>query len=357
MMKNVFVLILIVFVAGCGEKPAPEVLRPVRTQAVMVSSGEQQRTFSGLTSAGLEAALSFKVGGTILQKHVQEGDRVMAGDVLMSLDATDYQLQAQQNAADLQQAQAALRKDEANYKRIKTLYENQNASRNDLDTARASFESSRSSVDALTKRLELAQLQISYAELKAPHDGIIAGIHAEINEFVSSGTKVIDLNSEGDFDVTIGMPESLVSRVQQGAEVLVRFPSIDQQTFSGVVKTVSFVANDASTYPVKIQITEPSQQIRPGMSADVTFSFRVSSEEDVVIVPANSVAQDDSGHFVFVVKPDASEGVGVIEKRAVGLGQLTAEGFVITSGLAAGDQIVTAGISKITHAMKVKLLP
>lgn len=356
MHKFIFVVIGLILVSGCEKKQAEEILRPVRTQEVVVFSGDQNRTFSGVTSAGLSATLSFKVGGTVLKKHVQTGDKVKQGDVLAELDPTDYQLQSQEISASLNQYQAALRKDEANYKRVKTLYENQNTSLNDLDAARAGYEASRSAVEALQKKLELAQLQIEYTQLKAPQDGIIANVHVEINENVGSGTRVIELSSKGDFEITVGMPESFISRVKKGDSVDVKLASVSQKLFPGTVKTVSYVSSESSTYPVKITLLEKSDNIRPGMPADVTFHFADKARADVMIVPSHSVAEDQSGKFVFVVVPSGTAGVGLIQRKAVEVGPLTNAGFEILSGLTGGDKVVTAGVSNITNGMKVKLL-
>ena len=142
-----------------------------------------------IARAGIEADLSFRVGGTVEDVNVALGDTVKKGQVLARLDSVDYELQVQEAAAGLAQAEAALRKGEADFDRTRALYESNNASKSELDAARAAAESARSQVDAASKRLELSRQQLAYTELRAPADGAIALKDLEINENVQAMVK------------------------------------------------------------------------------------------------------------------------------------------------------------------------
>jgi RND family efflux transporter MFP subunit len=162
------VSLLMTGLASCGrEAPEPEpILRPVRYQRVEAGGLETSRTLAGVAKAGIEADLSFRVGGTVTEVNVDLGDSVRQGAVLARLDAVDYELQVQEAEAGLAQAGAALRKSEADFDRTRALYENNNASKSELDAARAAAESARSQVDAASKRLEMAHQQLAYTVLR-----------------------------------------------------------------------------------------------------------------------------------------------------------------------------------------------
>ena len=155
---------------ACERAAPPEEprLRPVRFVMVSDDSGARDRSFSGIAKSTRESRLSFKVPGTVIEVPAQIGQRLDAGDLIARLDAATYSLQVQQAQASLVEAQANERNAAANYERTKGLYANNNASRNDLDVARAQAESVTAQVRSAAKALEIARLNESYTQLRAP---------------------------------------------------------------------------------------------------------------------------------------------------------------------------------------------
>ena len=151
-----FVILTLAWLGCEKEKKAPEVLRPVRFETVYATGGDRARTFAGMSQAGQESRLSFKVAGTIKRIAVSLGDAVQPRSLIAELDPSDYRLQVQQAEASLDAARAQERNAEAAYERVRQLYETNSASRNDLDAARAGQESASAQVKALSKQLELA---------------------------------------------------------------------------------------------------------------------------------------------------------------------------------------------------------
>lgn len=145
------------------EPTAPEpLIRPVRYERVSSTGGTRDRTFSGATKAGTELQISFKVPGTLYSLAVEVGDSVEADDLIAELDPRDYELQVEEIRALIAQGRARARNASTDYERVRGLYENSNASEADLDAARAAAESADATVRSLEKKLELAQLQVSY---------------------------------------------------------------------------------------------------------------------------------------------------------------------------------------------------
>lgn len=340
---------------SCGKKDvSEEVLRPVRFQEVYKSGGESERRFSGKASAGSKSNLSFKVAGTILNRHVTVGNKVNKGDLLAELDATDYEIQKQEIIASIAQAEAQVRNSKANYDRVKALYEKDSISKSDLDAARATYDSDKAALEALKQKLDLAHLKTEYTKLIAPMDGVVSEVFARANENVTLGQEIITIESVGDFEVVVGVPESFISRIKKGSPALVTFPSLDSKTFDATTSKVAYSSADQTTYPVTVVINNPSANIRPGMVADVSFKLSSSGNvEKNIVVPANSVLSEGDEQFVFVIKKQG-EGVATVHMRAVEVKELTAKGFEIKSGLEDGELVVTAGISKLADGMKVK---
>jgi RND family efflux transporter MFP subunit len=353
------VIIAGLLVAGCGgEKSAPEPeLRPVRYQPVYATGGTRVRTFSGTAQASIEARLSFKVAGTVQRKLVQVGDKVKAGQLLASLDPRDYELQKQQAEAALNQAQAEARNASANYERVRTLYENKNASLNDLDAARAATESANAAVDAREKQLEMTQLTLDYTELRASTDGSIAEVSCDVNENVGAGQSVITLTAGSRVKIQVAVPEILIGQIREGDRVAVTLDAIPDRTFPARVTEVGVASTGfVTTFPVAVVLDTEDPDVRPGMAAEVAFTFASQDTRERFIVPPVAVAEDREGRFVFVVK-DAGDGVGVVERRPVTVGELTADGLEVFTGLFEGDLLVTAGVSRLADGQRVKFEP
>ena len=362
--NNYFPLLLPVFclllLSACeqAEQVAQAPLRPVKSITVSKASAERERDFSGTSKSSEEARLSFKVAGSIESRNVNVGDMIKPGDLIAELDATPYELQSQQASANLASAQASGRNADANYQRLRTLYENNNASRNELDSARANAESSQAQVKVNQKELEIAELNIKYTRLIANNDCSIASVSVEANENVSAGQEVVRADCGNTLEVEIAVPESLIQGIVQDSPALITFSSIPGRIFSGKVTEIAIAATGGgNTFPVIIKIDDEHPELRSGLAANIKISTQASStaDEDVILVPAHTVVEDSEGRHVFLLDSSDEDGVGIVRRTAVVIGELTSAGLEITSGLNEGDLLITAGITVVIDGMKVKI--
>lgn len=339
-----------------GAEVTEEIIRPVRYQQVFATGGARVRTFSGVARAAVEAPLSFRVGGTVVQIPVRVGDSVRAGQLLAQLDPEDYQLQLQDAEGALRQAEAAARNAEGNYERVRALYENNNASLNDLESARAQRDAARAQVQSLQNRVALAQQSVGYTSLRAPQGGAIASVNIEANQNVQPGQVVVLLTAGTQLEVEVAVPEVLIAGIREGDAAAVEFDALPNRQFAARVTEVGVRAGGfATTFPVTVRLNDTEPNIRPGMAAEVAFTFQSSDNEERILVPAVAVGEDAGGRFVFVVER-ADSGLGFVRRRTVMIGELTDQGLEIVQGLSDGEEIVTAGVTKITDGLRVRLL-
>jgi len=318
--------------------------------------GDQTRSFSGVSKAGVETNLSFKVGGTINRLNAKDGDQLRAGQLIAVLDATDFNLQLDQTKAAQIQAQVHMQNAKSSYDRMSQLYETGSVSVNDYEQAKAAYESANAGLSSARKQVQLAEQRVDYTRLRAPIAGRVASLNAEINENVMAGFTILTLTSGSDMEVTIGMPESFISMVKEGGDVEVRFSSMADRSFSGIITEVSYIVGSSSTtYPVTIKLENPSEDIRPGMTANVTINLTSDIEKETILVPTVAVGEENDENFVYVVKIIQGD-TATVHKRVVRVGELTGGGFEITEGLEDGEMVVTAGVSKLTEGLRVKLL-
>ena len=341
-------------VTGCKEeKPeAPVQLRPVRFIKAENSQGARERTFSGLTHAGTESKLSFKVPGQVRKVFVNMGDKVKKRAPIAELDQTDFDLQLQQARASLASAQAQSRNAKSKYNQVSALYENGNAPKSDLDSARASREMADAQVRAAEKQAQLARQQLAYTRLRAPIAGSITMLRVEANENVSAGMPVVYLASGGEPEVTFAVPEALIAMVKVGQSATVTLDALAGKVLKASVSEVGAAASSGATFPVTVTLDDDPDSIKPGMAADVTITLGAPDQQAQMVLPIAAVGEDRAGRFVYVLKP-GKDGKGTVHRTPVRIGDVTGAGIEILEGVSPGTLVVTAGVSRIQDGLEV----
>jgi len=296
------ILLLSFFLFACsgGKKEVKEIIRPVKYTQVFLSGGEMSRTFAGVSKAGTETKLSFRVGGIVNVINVKVGDRVNKGDLIASIDNSDIKLQYDQAKASRKNAKAQKEHAEANLDRIKKLYENNNVSISEYERAKSGYDQAKAAHKSAKKLEDLQERQLSYGRIHSPVNGVVAMVFVEKNENVKPGDIITEISSGDEIEIKVGLPETFISKVMTGDTVNVEFSAFDNKIIEGVVSEVSF-SSEASTYPVYVKLDGANTEIRPGMAADVTFSFSSVSDSEYPIVPTIAVSEDQNGNFVYVV--------------------------------------------------------
>ena len=349
-------LMLAVFFSSCSEPvELKETIRPVRYQQVVRFNSEKQRTFSGVSESGIEAQLSFRVAGVIRSIKVVIGQRVKKDQQIAAVDDSDAILDYEKAVAAQKNTQVQVETAKSNLERVKGLYENNNVSLSEYEAAKNKFAAAKSDYSASKKNTALKKRGIGYYKLYSPMDGIVVSKDVNENENVSAGQSIVNINSEDDIRIVVGIPEKYISKIKKDNTAIVIFSTLTGKTFQGVVTEISYSVSASSTYPVKINLLEIDKAIRPGMPASVSFTIDSNEKNSFFLVPSNSVGEDTNGNFLFTVEPD-QEDLGVVHKKIIQVGKLTDKGFQILSGVNEGDLIITSGIDKMTDGKKVKFL-
>lgn len=353
---SVLCLVFITF-SSCGEDKKEEVriIRPIKYQEVGTLGGENERTFSGTSRTDEIVNLSFRSGGVITMFDAKLGQNVKKGQLLAKLDNVQSRLNYENALSSLNSAASQMNTAKLSLDRIRSLYEKGSSALSDYEGAKNSFRTAQASHESAKRSVAIQRDQINYGFLYVPENGIIASISTEVNENVSTGQVVAVLNVSGDMEISLGLPESVINNVKQSMDVVISFSSIGDKIFNGKVSEVSpSVDTNTSTYPVKIKVVNPSDDIKSGMAANVTFDFgNGSTDTNIIVVPSKSVGEDDKGNFVFIV--EENNGSGIVKKQHVTIGNLTSQGFEIKKGLAKGQKIATAGLQTLLDGQEVKL--
>ena len=385
MIRILFLLLIAVTIVSCSkeEKEAVTRIRPVKHLTIQKTSMVEDHTFTGIARAEQEANLSFKVAGTVSNLNVAVGDIVRRGQVIASLEPTDYEVSLQQAKAQEQgskasqqssetqvkSAQASYIASESSYRRITKLYENNSVSLSEFEQAKANYEAAKAQYDAAQAQFEAAKFnttasigqkqsaenQVTYTKLTAPFAGVISQKMVEQNELVNSGTPVVTLSTIGQPEVEVGIPEFLISKIKQGMTTSVSFSAIPGKTFEASVIEVGYSPVSGATYPITVDLNSGDGAIRPGMPANVTFHIDLPEDQSLqIIVPTAAVGEDPNGRFVYRLN-QGSDNLATVSRQSVSIGKLINEGFVITEGLNEGDIIASAGLNVLQDGDQVSL--
>ncbi|MGB5360853.1 MAG: efflux RND transporter periplasmic adaptor subunit [Eudoraea sp.] len=355
--KGLIILtVTLLSLSSCKEKvvePAP--VRPVIYQEVGYLGGDDQRTFSGTAKTERVINLSFRSSGIITLFNLKIGQLVKKGDLLAKLDNVQARLNYESAISAQNSAASEMNTAKLSLQRTKVLYEKGSLSLSEYESAKNAYKTAQAGFESAKRKVGIEAEQIKFGFLYAPEDGIIAAVNAEIEENVSPGQNIAVLNAGTEMEISLGLPESIINRVNQGMGVIIEFPVLTDAKFSGVVTEVSpSVDINTATYPVRIVVKIPSTEIRSGMAANITFQFEADKNQPKqLVVPPISVGEDGNGRFVFLIKEEADK--TTVHKQYIKVGALSSEGFAIMDGLSLGDKIATAGLQTLLHGQEVRL--
>lgn len=236
--------------------------------------------------------LASKVPGFLVAVNVNEGQSVKKGDVLIEIDARDYQNTLTQIKGDLTSGEARRRDAEKNFQRISQLFTSGAVSRQQYDTASAAYSEAKAKFDAISAQVAQAQLNLDNTKILAPSDGFIAKRSAEIGQLAATGVPLLGFVDAGERWVIANFKETQIADIRVGAPVKIDIDAISGG-FHGKVVSVSSATGATFTLlppdnatgnftkvvqrvPVKIEILDLSAQqveaLRAGLSANIKVS-------------------------------------------------------------------------------------
>lgn len=315
---------------GSGQREAVK----VEVTRVKAAPAGQAGSYSGTVEEESGTLLSFAVGGTVSRVLVNEGDRVGKGQLIATLDAE----QLTHNHAS---ARAALKQAEDAYKRMEELHGKGSLSEIKWVEAQTALERARASE-------QMARKQLADCRLYAPFSGVISKKFAERGQNVGAGTQVVKLVAVGRMKVKIAVPESEMAQISVGQKADVTIEALGGASMQATVTEKGVAADPLSrSYDVKLSLPKADRKMLPGMVADV--ALRSGNASMACILPAHIVQIDErNNEFVWLAVG------GKAVKRIITVGDFTADGVIITSGLADGDMVITAGAQKVSEGMRVE---
>lgn len=340
MNKTTLVLILPLLLTACGnESEAPaKVVRPALTVVVGAQAADRGNVYSGEVHARYETVLGFRIGGKIVERLVDVGAQVKKDQLLARLDAADTSLK--KSAADAQYRLA-----EEELKRYRELRTKGLISQSALDAKETALK-------AATAEVGLARNQAAYTSLLADRDGIVSATYAEVGQVVTAGQPVVRVAQQGEREVAIAIPESHYATITVGmpAEIDLLAANNGMRVLHGHVREISPAADSAShTYPARVAFDSTDDKVALGMTARVKLSAADTEAQSDYLIPLSAIYQKGDQAAVWIVADDHS-----VSLRPVVISAYRDNGALISSGIALGERIITAGVHKLSEGEKVR---
>ena len=350
--------VLPLLLVGCAEEQPPqkaEVVRHIKHMTLKLKPVNQARVIAGLVQPVVETNVAFEVAGQIRQLKVSVGDRVQKGALIAELDPQTYQLNLRSAQGALERAKATLADAEKKFNQQKQLYQKKFTTKTNYDTALANLESAKSQISIEQSRVDIAQRDLDKTKLLAPFTGAISEKKVEVFEEVTAGTSIVVLHTEGDFEVDVSVPATLVNEIHVGDKVKVKLSLGDQAPFEGYIKDLSSQAGQANAFPATIALNSKVPGLRPGMSVEVTFEFAGAPDQgETFNVPLSAVLVSDEANkdYMFVFNKEKQ----YVERRIVEVVNIRDNILIVKGDVREGDVVATAGLSFLVDQMPVRLM-
>lgn len=338
--------------AACSKvEEAPTPVRAVRSQLVTAGIAGGRHEFAAEVRARTESRLGFRVAGKLVQRRVNLGDAVKAGQVLAQLDPQDLKLAQDAARAGQQAAQANYDLNLGDYKRAKDLHDQGFVSVAELERRITALKAAQSQLGQARVQTRAQNNQAGYAVLYADVDGVVTGVEAEPGGVVSAGMTIVRVAQNGLRDVVFSVPEDRVALFRSAAGVAgalkVRLWGADQTLYDAKLREVSAAA-DSSTRTFQVKAELQSGVAKLGQTATVLLDLPKLA--GVIKLPLSAVLEFDGKSSVWVLDPKTM----TVNIQAIQVLRADGNEVVLAGGVLPGQEVVTAGVHVLTPGQKVK---
>jgi membrane fusion protein (multidrug efflux system) len=351
--------------AGCEDKALQQhnTIAPlVVTQEVLMLDYQPSNAYIGRVEAVEDTNITAQVSGYLKARHFEEGQLVEKGALLYTIEPSSFEAQVASAKASLAQAKASLKKAELDHQRGKNLLPRGSISQSEFDALTAGLLGAQAQLEAANAQLKLADVNLSYTQIRAPFSGRISDSKVSTGDLVSPSSGILTTLVSLDpihTAFSISERERLALGIERikgdgstpsaGVEVHLQlengkeYPHLGRLDYLG-----NRIDTKTGTIALRAVVENPDHQLLPGQHIKV--NLREKQAKSVVVVPRRAVQTDLEGHFVMVMTPGE-----VAERRNVSLGAQVEQGVVIRQGLTQDDVVITQGLQRVRNGMQVRV--
>ncbi len=357
-MKNIYTLILfsaILSFTACNNSSEEKNIDktpavPVTVSSVAAENNTPFLTASGKIEAANSATLSTRMMGFVDKVHVNVGQKVTKGQLLVSINNSDLSAKQAQTSAGITEAQAAFNNAEKDYQRFQNLFADKSASQKELDDQRALYEMAKARLEGARQMKNEVQSQFAYVNLRAPFNGVITNKFIEAGDMANPGVPLISVEGPGNFEVTASVPESEISKIKSGTEVQVIVKSSDKILPGTVTEVSTSAKNTGGQYLVKVVLDKTDASILSGMYATVQFPIEKKADVTTVLVPLEALVKRGQLTGIYTV---SESNTAIL--RWLRIGRTFGDNVEVLSGLSADEKYIISSEGKLFNGAKITI--
>jgi membrane fusion protein, multidrug efflux system len=314
--------------------------QPVRVVQAAISSYQPVAAITGQVEARIQTDIAFRVSGKVVERRVDVGAKVSAGEVLMRLDDSEQQSDLKIAQASVRAAEADVKQKTLAYQRYETLLEARAISQQVFDQAREGLTTSQASLDSAQANLETAQDALSYTVLKADAPGIVTARNIEVGTVVSAAQPVLTIARDGPRDVVFDVYEAFFLKGEPSQQVEVSPISNPGRKANATIREISPVI-DPQMGTIRIRLTLEDDQSWP-LGTPVVGAF-LGPAQTGTILPWSAMSSENGQPAVWVVDAETR----TASLKPVEISVYRSGDFIVSSGLSDGALVVSDGTKLI----------
>jgi RND family efflux transporter MFP subunit len=360
-MKKIIAILTVssLFLISCGgsdkKELANETAIAVKVSGTTENDNSPFVTASGKIESSKSASLSTRMMGYVTKLHVKMGQKVTAGQVLVSINNADLQAKKAQVDASILQATAGFNNAKKDYERFKVLFSQQSASQKELDDMTSRYEMAKAGLEGAKQMRNEVMAQFSYSSITAPFSGEVTNTFVKEGDMANPGMPLVSVEGNGLMQVMAMVSEGDITSIKNGMSVNVLVKSSNQQIKGKVSEISGSAANTGGQYLVKINLEHTAATILSGMFVNVQFpiekakSENATTKSDRVLVPETALVTKGQLTGIYTV----TNNVAIL--RWIRTGKSFGNQVEVLSGLSADEKYIVSAEAKLYNGVKVSV--
>jgi RND family efflux transporter MFP subunit len=353
--NNTLAIGMLWVLASCSPESRTELEKlpaiDVQVSKAAAAENDSELAASGVVEAAQSANLSTRLMGYVDEMMVKTGQSVKKGALLISISNSDLLAKKGQADAGVIQAEAGFKNAARDYERFKALFAKNSASQKELDDMTTRYEMAKAGLDAAREMANEVNAQFSYAQIRAPFDGIVTNTFVKQGDMAHPGMPLLSIEGPGKMQVAAMIPESAIKSVHQGMKATVTLKSMNV-SLDGVVSEVSLSGkNTGGQYAVKIDLPEEDQGVYAGMYAHVKLHTSEPKRKGTargVWIPQSALVHQGQLTGVYTI---GNENTAIL--RWLQTGAQSGDEVEVLAGLKAGETYIVSAEARLHNGAKV----
>ncbi len=356
-MKKIITILTIssLLLVACGKENKEALVNEpaiaVKVSGISENNNSPFVTASGKIEAENSANLSTRMMGFVTKIHVQVGQKVNAGQLLVSINNSDLQAKKAQVDASILQATAGYNNAKKDYDRFVNLFKQQSASQKELDDMTARYEMAKAGLEGAKQMRNEVIAQFSYSNITAPFSGVVTNTFVKEGDMANPGMPLVSVEGASRLQVTAMVSENDIATIKKGMAVNVLVKSSNKNVNGKVSEVSSSATNTGGQYLVKINLDKTDASILSGMFVNVQFPVANKVEtisNEMVLIPETTLVKQGQLSGIYTV---GTGNVAIL--RWLRIGKTFGSQVEVLSGLSAMENYIVSADGKLYNGVKV----